>query len=188
MTQGSPFIGQEQEQKHSCSGSWVLEGAVCQKTQKAMKTSIYLWEGGESESCSLVWFCKIKSLLGRAQEHSVLSIQLGYQWQCAQNAWLSKPSHPLHFRRHPPIPSPTNYPEKTMWVYTGISSICQIKSAQASAQAWIPWQGTKSRFGMQSSTPLPFLWQNWFSFRQSRWCVSLGFLNAKVSKSTTGRS
>lgn len=139
-----PSLAKKQEEKHSCSGSWGLNGALFQKTQKAMKMSIYQWEGGELPSCSLCGFAK-SSLHGRIDEHSVLSTELGCQWQCAQNAWMPKPSHPL-FRRHPPMSGSMNYRENTMWVYARVSSIGQVKStAKASGQAWGQNPGVEHR-------------------------------------------
>lgn len=100
------------------------------------------WEGGELESCSFCGFAKSKVSVG-----GLMSTVWGCQCQCAQNAWMPKPSHPLvsHFRRHPPMSSSVNYPENNVGVHQ-ISSIGPIKStAKASGQAWGQNPGVEHR-------------------------------------------
>lgn len=156
-----------------------------------MKTSIYHWEGGELESSSLQKsFAKSEVSLGGLMS----TVCSALSWKCNKNVpkMPGCPSHHTHmprFRRRPPISSPTNYPEKTMWVHAKVSFMCQIKStAEISAQAWIPGHGTKPRCGTENLKSLLYLWQSWLCYRQFCWCVSQGFLNAKVSKNTTGSS
>lgn len=73
-------MAKEKEEKHSCSGSWVLNGALFQNTQKGNENK-HLSLGGWGVGVQLFAkeLCKIRSLLGRTHEHSVFSIELEMQ-------------------------------------------------------------------------------------------------------------
>lgn len=144
-----PSLAKEQEEKHSCSGSWGLNGALFQKTQKAMKMSIYHWEGGELQSCSLCGFAK-SSLHGRIDEHSVPMTMCP---KCL-DAQATRPTC-VTFQK-----ASTN-----VWFYelswqhnVGVRQGFFHRSDKIYCKSKWPGLGTKSRCGTQSSTPLLFLW------------------------------